>query len=178
MCRFSQPAESIWFCSTPKRFEQRGGRPQVNWRVLTAVVFFLVGAARAEPAIRKSVPALPAAIKPTVMCLFDKLKSTPGITGVTVYSNAKAPSEPVVAYGFKKADGTKAVTDLVISGPREGYYQYAGNFLYSADGLNNDNPVARVALAKELELKCRARPGYLDEFILTDPADRVDMGKQ
>ena len=104
-----------------------------------------------------------------MICIYDTLKSSPGIIAVAVY----ALDEGGVAIRYQYSDRKGAVTssDLYVGAPNgTGRFQYVGDF------MNPDNPVSK--LTGELASKCQADGGYIDQVILTPASRRVDMSKR
>ena len=113
-------------------------------------------------------PEIPADARPATLCLYNALKSTPGITGVDVYVLKGGEHQPLITYEYLDAKGTPASGELLIVHPPIGGYEFVGDFATS------DNPVHRAS--KALEAKCGVDSGYVDQVSFTDPSERVDMG--
>jgi hypothetical protein len=109
---------------------------------------------------------LPEATQPGAVCIYEALKSAPGIIAVYVYVSKDTP---IIEYSYYKADGTQAIDDLYISlAPNSpGRYHYVGNFM---DDLRD--PV--IDLQNYLASKCQADGYWEDQVIVTNQPKPVE----
>ena len=97
-------------------------------------------------------------------CVYDFLKSMPGISNLAVYST------PLIAYEFKGDDGRSTSAYFLISRSH-----YSDRNQIAGDYVSFGNPVYSVIEA--LQTKCQVDVGYLDQVIVTHETERVNVDR-
>jgi hypothetical protein len=130
---------------------------------------------------------LPENTKALAICLYENLKSMPGITAVDAYvqtipqwkgSKAPATSYAVIAYQFLSKDGKRAKSTVDLTPDEAG--NKAGNFILDETGGYND-PFFKIA--RPLEARCNANSAYNDNAIITSldqekpPLQKIEMAR-
>jgi hypothetical protein len=109
---------------------------------------------------------LPVTTKPAAVCIYEVLRSTPGILTIDVYVSR---GTPIIEYTYRKADGAQAIDDLYISlaSDAPGRYHYVGDFM-------NDLRDPVIELQNSLASKCQADGYWNDQVITTNQPQPVE----
>jgi hypothetical protein len=109
---------------------------------------------------------LPLATKAGTVCIYEVLKSTPGIIAIGVYVSKDTP---IIEYAYRQANGARALDDLYISvrSDAPGHYEYVGDFM-----SDSHDPVS--GLYDRLAEKCQTTGAYVDQVIVTNQPQPVE----